>query len=423
MNPQAVRFVDAGVRMRVEGGPLRGGIGPAAIAPDARRPGVSAGWLPWAWLRAVIGVGVLAVLVWRLGGGPFVDGLRMIDGRALAAALGLGGLTTVCCAWRWSLVAGGLGVRLPMPTAVVQCYGAVFLNATLPGGVVGDVHRAVGHGRDIGDVGSGIRAVVWERTAGQIVQAAVAAVVLFALPSPVRPFLPAAIALAVAAGLGAVLLVRVVPRSGHTPWARALRTVVADVRAALLAGRTGLGVVVASVVVVAGHLGTFLVAARTVDATVPLSVLVPLTLLALLAMGVPANVAGFGPREGVAAWAFGAAGLSAAQGVATATVYGALVLVASLPGAAVLVFRRTRAPTAVRVARRVVMPRRRGGQSKVPAPQRLTEEIDVRRIAGGNGPYAGHRPAATARRVRHDRVRVHVPWVGGRSGTSRVRPR
>ena len=75
--------------------------------------------------------------------------------------------------------------------------------------------------------------------------------------------------------------------------------------------------------------------------------LIPLVLLALLAMVLPANVAGFGPREGVAAWAFAAAGLTATQGVATAVVYGALALVSSLPGAAVLVIRRMRVPTAV----------------------------------------------------------------------------
>ncbi|PSK63420.1 hypothetical protein B0E53_04635 [Micromonospora sp. MH33] len=98
--------------------------------------------------------------------------------------------------------------------------------------------------------------------------------------------------------------------------------------------------VAASTVVVAGHLATFVVAARTAGADAPLSRLVPLTLLALLAMGLPTNVGGFGPREGVAAWAFAAAGLTAAQGVATGTVYGALVLVASLPGAAVLLVRR-----------------------------------------------------------------------------------
>ncbi|OKI62515.1 lysylphosphatidylglycerol synthase transmembrane domain-containing protein [Micromonospora sp. CB01531] len=295
---------------------------------------------PWPWVWTLGGLGVLAVLVWSVGTGPFLAGLRLIDAPALAAASAVGAVTTVCCAWRWSLVAGGLGIRLPLPVAVAHCYRAVFLNSTLPGGVLGDVHRAVRHGRDAGDVLRGVRAVVWERTAGQVVQLVIAVAVLAVLPSPVRPYLPAVVAGLVAAGLGLVLLARAVPRSGASRWARAARTAVADVRAGLLARRTWLGVVLASVVVVAGHLATFLIAARTAGADAPLSRLLPLTLLALLAMGVPANVAGFGPREGVAAWAFAAAGLTAAQGVATATVYGALVLVASLPGAAVLLVRR-----------------------------------------------------------------------------------
>jgi uncharacterized membrane protein YbhN (UPF0104 family) len=270
----------------------------------------------------------------------------MIDGWALTAALGIGVLTTVCCAWRWSLVAGGLGVRLPLRTAVAHCYRSVFLNATLPGGVLGDVHRAVRHGQDVGDVGRGIRAVVWERTAGQVVQVAIAVIVLFAFPSPVRSYLPAATALVVAGGLGAVLLAQALPRRGPSRWAQALRTAEADIRDGLLARRNWLGVVLTSAVAVAGHLAMFLVAARTAGATAPLSRLVPLTLLALLAMGLPANIGGFGPREGVAAWAFAAAGLTATQGVAIAVVYGALVLVSSLPGAAVLVAQRIRVPAA-----------------------------------------------------------------------------
>ncbi|WBB68057.1 lysylphosphatidylglycerol synthase transmembrane domain-containing protein [Micromonospora sp. WMMD812] len=306
----------------------------------------------WTWARALGGIGLIGALLWQVGAGPFVDGLALIDGRALAVALAIGALTTVCGAWRWSLVAGGLGVRLPLRTAVAHCYRAVFLNATLPGGVLGDVHRAVRHGRDAGDVGRGVRAVVWERTAGQVVQVVLALVVLAAFPSPVRPYLPVAVALVVAGGLGAVLLARVLPRAGRSRGARALRTVVTDVRAGLLARRTWLGVLLASAVMVAGHLATFLLAARTAGATAPLSRLLPLTLLALLAMGLPLNVAGFGPREGVAAWAFGAAGLTAAQGVATATVYGALVLVASLPGAAVLLSRGSRS-AAVRRERAV----------------------------------------------------------------------
>jgi glycosyltransferase 2 family protein len=59
-------------------------------------------------------------------------------------------------------------------------------------------------------------------------------------------------------------------------------------------------------------------------------------MLVLLAAALP-NVGGWGPREGVTAWAFAAAGLGASLGVATAVVYGVMVFVASLPGAAVLV--------------------------------------------------------------------------------------
>ncbi|MEV1328118.1 lysylphosphatidylglycerol synthase domain-containing protein [Micromonospora costi] len=298
----------------------------------------------WAWARALGGIGLLGALLWQVGSGPFLAGLSLIDAPALAAALAIGALTTVCGAWRWSLVADGLGVRLPLRTAVAHCYRAVFLNATLPGGVLGDVHRAVRHGRDAGDVGRGVRAVVWERTAGQVVQAALALVVLAAFPSPVRSYLPAAAAALAAAGLGLVLLARLVPHAGPSRWARTLRAAARDVRSGLLANRAWLGVLLASAVMVAGHLATFLVAARVAGATAPLSRLLPLTLLALLAMGLPLNVAGFGPREGVAAWAFGAAGLTAEQGVATATVYGALVLAASLPGAAVLLRRRMRTP-------------------------------------------------------------------------------
>ena len=59
-------------------------------------------------------------------------------------------------------------------------------------------------------------------------------------------------------------------------------------------------------------------------------------MLVLVAMALPLNVGGWGPREGVAAALFAAAGLGADQGVATAAVYGVIVLVACLPGAAVL---------------------------------------------------------------------------------------
>ena len=92
-----------------------------------------------------------------------------LDGQALAAAAAIFLVTTVCFAWRWKTVADGLGVRLSLADAVAAYYRCLFLNLTLPGGVAGDVHRGVRHGRG-GDVGHALRAVVWERAAGQVVQ-------------------------------------------------------------------------------------------------------------------------------------------------------------------------------------------------------------------------------------------------------------
>jgi uncharacterized membrane protein YbhN (UPF0104 family) len=309
----------------------------AARSTTGRRTG-------WRSARVAAAVATLGVLVWRLGTGPFLDGLRTVDGRALAAAAGLGVLTTVCCAWRWRIVAGGLGVDLPLGTAVAAYYRSIFLNVTLPGGVVGDVHRGISHGRETSDVGRGLRAVAWERSAGQVVQAVITVAVLLVVPSPVRAAMPlVALALLVAAA-GVALAARVRPATGSR-WARLRGAAARDVRDGLLAARAWPAIALASALVVAGHAATFLIAARTAGATAPLSQMLALALLVMLAAALP-NVAGWGPREGVTAWAFAAAGLGASRGVATAVVYGVMVFAASLPGAAVLVaawLRRTRA--------------------------------------------------------------------------------
>jgi len=297
----------------------------------------------WGWVRFTGAAAVLAAIVWHLGTGPFRDGLRAVDAGVLAAGVAIGVLTTICCAWRWTVVARGLGVELSLPAAVAAYYRSIFLNLTLPGGVVGDVHRGVRHGRDAGDVGRGLRAVAWERTAGQVVQALVTLVVLLALPSPVRAFVvPVALAV-IAAGLVVGLLVDRARPGGRSWWARARRGVAGDVRAGLLARRALPIVALTSAFVVLGHALTFLVAARAAGVSAPPLQMLPLALLAMLGMVVP-GIAGWGPREGATAWVFAAAGLGADQGVATAVVYGVMALVASLPGALVLLGGRLDAP-------------------------------------------------------------------------------
>jgi uncharacterized membrane protein YbhN (UPF0104 family) len=287
----------------------------------------------WRWLGGAL---VLALVVREVGSGPVLDGLRALDLRVVLLGAALTGLTTLASAWRWTLVARELGVGLRLPEAVAACYRAQLLNTVLPGGVLGDVHRGVVHGRTTGETGRSLRAVGWERFAGQVVQAVVAVIVLAAWPSPVRPVLPW---LVLVVGLLSVAAVAVLRRTPDRDawWSRAARTVRDDVRLALLVRRSWPGVVLASVLATAGYVATFLLAARAVGVDAPLATLLPLAVVVLVAAGLPLNVAGWGPREGMAAWAFAAAGLSAAAGMATAVAYGAIVLAANVPGLVALV--------------------------------------------------------------------------------------
>jgi hypothetical protein len=241
-------------------------------------------------LRVVGGLLVLGLLVWQLGTGPLLDGLRATTPWAVLVALVVTAGTTWCVAMRWSLVSArfaksGQG-RLPLRTAYVAYYRSQLINATVPGGVVGDVHRAVRHGW---------RGVLWERGLGQLVQVAV---------------------------VGTVLL------PGAWRWAG-----LAVLAAALVAGGA---VLVLSALAVTGHLVVFLVAAESVGVALTPLQLLPIGALVLLGAAIPLNVAGWGPREGVAAWAFAAFGSTAAVGLAVSVTFGVLATVATLPGLLVL---------------------------------------------------------------------------------------
>jgi uncharacterized membrane protein YbhN (UPF0104 family) len=291
---------------------------------------------------SIAGTVILAVVVWRLGTGVFLDGLRRIDGGTLVAAVAIGVLTTVFSAWRWCAVTRALGLSLPLGPAVADYYRALFLNAALPGGVLGDVHRAVRHGQSSGDMGRGVRAVVIERTAGQLVLAVVGVTVLLTLPSPVLDQTRQAAGVLALAVLGAVAIWAAV-RMGRAPRrggrGRRLRVLLAESRDALLTRRSAPAVVISSVIVLAGYVAMFLLSARVAGSAATWLEVLPLALLALIAMSLPLNVGGWGPREGVTAWSFGAAGLGASQGLTVAVVYGVLSFVAGLPGVLVLVGR------------------------------------------------------------------------------------
>jgi uncharacterized membrane protein YbhN (UPF0104 family) len=286
-------------------------------------------------VRPLVGLAIVGVLLARVGLEPFVAGLRLTGPLPLVVALAVTAVTTLCSAWRWRLVAERLGVALPLRAAVGACYRSQLLNSVLPGGVLGDVHRGVRHGRDSGRLGPGLRSVVWERVAGQVVLVGVTALALLLAPDPLG--IPRTLVLA---GLAVLLLAGALTGS-----AGARTAAVAEARHALLAPAVLPRVALASLVAAVGHAAVFVVAARTAGADLPLADLVPVALFVLLASGIPTNVAGWGPREGAAAWAFTAAGLGAAQGVTVSVVYGVMALVATLPGAVLLALGALPRPT------------------------------------------------------------------------------
>ena len=214
---------------------------------------------------------------------------------SLAAATGVAVVTTVCCAWRWMLVARGLGVALPLRSAVAAYYRSQFLNVATTGrGARGrGPGRAARPGR--GDTSRGLRSVVWERSAGQVVLVAVAGAAWSSCPRRCDggarwpDSCAAARWLVGLAGrpscAGGPLPA---PAAGRAPaWARAVRRAGADLRAVRSPGIRGPASSLASVVAVAGHVLTFLVAARTAGSGAAPVQAPPLALVVLLAMGLP----------------------------------------------------------------------------------------------------------------------------------------
>ena len=304
------------------------------------------GWTRWCCsgtsLKLVAGTAVVLAVITHLGAGPVLGGVRSVSPAALVTAVGLGLLTTAASAARWRLVARQLGMRLGYGAAIADCYRAQFLNSVLPAGVLGDVHRALDHGRRSADLGGGLRAVVIERAAGQAVVVAVGVAVLLAVPGPLRVHpgdlgltSPAATVAAGVALAAAALGLTMIPRLHH-----GLASLAVGVRQALLTPRTGPAVLGLSVIVMAGHLALLLVAATAVGVRADPGELLPPLMLSLLSMGLPLNIGGWGPREATTALAFGAAGLGAQNGLAAAVAFGVLALASTLPGLGVLVVRR-----------------------------------------------------------------------------------
>ncbi|HEY4098471.1 MAG TPA: lysylphosphatidylglycerol synthase domain-containing protein, partial [Baekduia sp.] len=105
---------------------------------------------------AAVVVGTVAVV----GTGPLIRGVLAISPTAILLAVAFTAVATLAAAWRWRTVSVALGLPITWGAAIAAYYRSQFLNTVLPGGVVGDVHRAYRQGFRAGAVPIAARAVV-----------------------------------------------------------------------------------------------------------------------------------------------------------------------------------------------------------------------------------------------------------------------
>ncbi|MEO6533997.1 MAG: lysylphosphatidylglycerol synthase transmembrane domain-containing protein [Pseudolysinimonas sp.] len=295
----------------------------------------------WRFVQLGFGLVVVAATITIVGTGPLIQGVLAVSPAAILLAGAFTAIATLAASWRWKTVSGALGLPISWTTAVTAYYRSQFLNTVLPGGVIGDVHRAYRQGRHGGArngdqnvelLGAG-RAVATERVAGQVVQGALTVVVLAVLGLTGSLLGVVWIGAGVLAVVAVALSVTAATVSGRRLLGRELSLL----RLTFGSAKRSLSIVVASALVVAAHSATFVVACLAVGVGASPRELVALAVVALAAAALPLSIGGWGPREAASASAFAIVGLSAGAGLAASTAFGVLTMVSVLPGLIVLI--------------------------------------------------------------------------------------
>ncbi len=279
------------------------------------------------FLKLAVSLSILALLFWLTDAQTVMTRLRGLDLRWFG--LGLISLTmiTFLMALRWQMVAQRVGIALYYGQAVREYYIAQLVNMVLPGGVAGDVGRALRIRRD-GDLTRAAQSVAAERLVGQcllfgIMGAGFAAALLIA-GGPEWP---------VWAWLGPLVLsiigaaVVMVSRGDHAT-ARFCALIVQCLKDWRILG--------VSILIALLLIGSLYCATRATGTVMPAAGWFTVLPLVLSSMVIPLSIGGWGWREGAAAAVFPVIGASASAGVAMGIAYGAMLTIAALPAIAFL---------------------------------------------------------------------------------------
>ncbi|WP_299508104.1 lysylphosphatidylglycerol synthase transmembrane domain-containing protein [uncultured Roseobacter sp.] len=273
-------------------------------------------------VKVSVSVATLALLLWWADAEAVAERLRGADPMWLGVAWLSLTVSTFLMARRWQILTHALLIELPFKRALAEYYISQLVNAVLPGGVVGDVGRAIRIRHD-GDLIRAAQSVAAERLIGQI-----AMFLFMAVGFACALLLPGGIAwppitwLGLAA-LGVAALTATVFARRDTSTARFLRLVLGLMR--------NLHLILNAAVIVVLLIFSLYACARATDTIIPIGATFTLIPLVLSAMLIPLSVGGWGWREGAAAALFPLIGATPSAGIAMGIAYGTAITLAALP--------------------------------------------------------------------------------------------
>ncbi|HYB72470.1 MAG TPA: lysylphosphatidylglycerol synthase transmembrane domain-containing protein [Candidatus Sulfotelmatobacter sp.] len=325
------------------GGPPRA---PLPAAPSSPPPPAAGGRGAWGLvLKAGVSVALLALLFSRVDRAQLAAALRGASLPLILLCLPLYAVGQTLSTWRWQILLGAEGIRVPLRRLLALYLEGMFFNLCLPTAVGGDVVRGyrIWHLSRAGE--GAVASILVERVTGFVAMIGIAVVATAAafrsgtLGDPRIGLFVAAVAAALAA---AVVLI-------SSPWALGL--------AERLAGRRAAGGIFQAVrrfgeavqryrghrAAVGAALGIslafqmlliFLVFLVAVALHLPVTFgqfLIFIPILNVLSM-LPISLGGLGVREGGAVILLGKVGVDPAGALTLSLLWFAIVAVASLPG-------------------------------------------------------------------------------------------
>ncbi len=134
-------------------------------------------------LRLVISAAMLAWIATQVDLGSVGAVLAQANPSWLLAGVAINLLAIVCAAWRWQTLLGGLGLRIRLPRLLRVVLSGAFFNMFLPSSVGGDVMKMVLIAPEMEQREDAVSSVLMDRVVGLAVTIAVGLAAVLLLPS------------------------------------------------------------------------------------------------------------------------------------------------------------------------------------------------------------------------------------------------